>query len=54
MLSDAAVEAVRRALARLQPARAGYGAGLSSFNVNRDAFNSETKRWYQGTTCAVS
>lgn len=48
VLNDAAVEAVRRAVAKLQPARVGYGAGTSYFNVNRDAIHPETKRWYQG------
>jgi hypothetical protein len=48
VLNDAALEAVRRAIARLQPARVGYGTGLSYFNVNRDAIHPETKRWYQG------
>ena len=35
-------------MGRLQPARVGYGAGVSYFNVNRDAIHPETKRWYQG------
>jgi neutral ceramidase len=47
-LSDAAVAAVRRAVDRLTSARIGYGAGVSYFNVNRDAIHPETKRWYQG------
>jgi neutral ceramidase len=47
-VNDAVVEAVRRAVAKLQPARVGYGTGQSYFNVNRDAINPETKRWYQG------
>ena len=47
-LSDATIEAVRRAMDRRQPARVGYGAGVSHFNVNRDAIHPETKRWYQG------
>jgi hypothetical protein len=51
-LSDAAVEAARRAVARLQPARVGYGAGVSHLNVNRDAIHPETKRWYQGPNLA--
>ena len=48
VLNDAAVEAVRRAIAQLQPARVGYGTGQSHLNVNRDAIHPETKRWYQG------
>ena len=38
----------RRAMDRRQPARVGYGAGVSYFNVNRDAIHPDTKRWYQG------
>ena len=51
-LADSTVEAVRRAMGRLQPARVGYGAGVSYFNVNRDAIHPETKRWYQGPNTA--
>jgi hypothetical protein len=47
-LSAAAVEAVRHAITKLQPARIGYGTGVSYLNVNRDAIHPETKRWYQG------
>jgi neutral ceramidase len=48
VLADATVQAVGLALKRLQPARAGYNAGQSYFNVNRDALHPETRRWYQG------
>jgi hypothetical protein len=47
-LANAAVDAVRRAVARLQPAEVGYGAGAVHLNVNRDAIHPETRRWYQG------
>jgi neutral ceramidase len=47
-LAGAVFEAVRAAIGRLQPARVGYGAGVSNLNVNRDAIHPETKRWYQG------
>jgi neutral ceramidase len=48
VLADATVQAVGLALKRLRPARVGYNAGESYFNVNRDALHPETKRWYQG------
>jgi hypothetical protein len=41
-------DAVRSAKARLQPALAGFGTGMSYLNVNRDTVNPETKRWTQG------
>jgi len=41
------VEAVRQAKAKLQPARLGFGTGLCSLNVNRDAIDPETRRWTQ-------
>jgi hypothetical protein len=45
---DAAfLDAVRQARARLQPARVGFGTGLSHLNVNRDTVGDETHRWTQ-------
>jgi neutral ceramidase len=41
------LDAVRQAKARLQPARVGYGTGLSYLNVNRDAIDPETRHWTQ-------
>jgi hypothetical protein len=41
------VDAVRQAKARLQPARVRFGTGFSSLNVNRDAIDTETRRWTQ-------
>ena len=41
-------EAVAAAKAKLQSARVGFGAGSSWLNVNRDAINPTTRRWYQG------
>jgi neutral ceramidase len=41
------VDAVRQAKAKLQPARVGFGTGLSYLNVNRDAIDPETRRWTQ-------
>ncbi len=42
------VDAVRQAKAGLQPARVGFGTGLSYLNVNRDAIDPETRHWTQG------
>ncbi len=41
-------EAVRRANAKLEPARVGYGTGQFYLNVNRDAVHPDTRLWYQG------
>jgi hypothetical protein len=41
------VDAVRQAMAKLQPARVGFGTGHSYLNVNRDAIDSETHLWTQ-------
>ena len=41
------LDAVRQAKAKLQPARVGFGKGLSYLNVNRDTVDPETHRWTQ-------
>jgi hypothetical protein len=41
------MDAVRQAKAKLQPARLGFGTGLSYLNVNRDNIDTETHRWTQ-------
>ncbi len=41
------LEAVKQARAKVQPARMGYGTGLSYLNVNRDAINPATHLWTQ-------
>jgi neutral ceramidase len=41
------LEAVRKAKAKLQPARVGFGTGRSYLNVNRDAIDAETHLWTQ-------
>lgn len=38
---------VRQANANLQPARAGFGTGLSYLNVNRDSIDPQTHLWTQ-------
>ncbi len=46
-LSVSILDAVRQAKAKLQPARTGYGTGMSYLNVNRDAINPATHLWTQ-------
>lgn len=41
------LEAVRQAKSNLQPARVAFGTGLSYLNVNRDAIDTQTRRWTQ-------
>jgi hypothetical protein len=41
------LDAVGQAVANLQPARMGFGEGMSYLNVNRDAINPKTRRWTQ-------
>ncbi len=42
------VESVRLAQQRLQPARVGYGTGVSYINVNRNIIDPKTRRWWEG------
>jgi hypothetical protein len=42
------VDAVRQARQALQPARAGYGTGVSYINVNRQSVDPSTGRWREG------
>jgi neutral ceramidase len=46
--TDKIVEAVRLAAQRLEPARLGYGTGVSYINVNRNIIDPETRRWWEG------
>jgi len=39
--------AVRKAKAKLQPARMGFGKGMSYLNVSRDAIDYDTRKWTQ-------
>lgn len=43
----AMVAAVQMGKARLEPAKVGYGTGMSYLNVNRDAISKETRLWTQ-------
>jgi hypothetical protein len=40
--------AITLAQARMQPARMGYGEGVSFINVNRNVIDPETRRWWEG------
>ncbi len=42
------VESVRLAKERLNPARLGYGTGVSYINVNRNIIDPKTRRWWEG------
>jgi neutral ceramidase len=43
----AILDAVRQAKAKLEPARVGFGTGLSYLNVNRDVVSDDSHRWTQ-------
>ena len=47
-VAAAILKAVQEAKAKLQPAVIGFGSGDVYLNVNRDAVNPVTKKWYQG------
>jgi neutral ceramidase len=42
------LEVAKQAKAQLQPARMGFGTGLSYLNVNRDVIDPATRLWTQG------
>ena len=41
-------KSVKLAKEKLQPARIGYGSGVSYVNVNRNIIDPETRRWWEG------
>jgi neutral ceramidase len=45
---DNIFKAVQLAKERLQPARIGYGTGVSYLNVNRNYIDPKTRRWWEG------
>ena len=47
-LEEKIFESVRAARSRVQPARMGYGTGVSYINVNRNIIDPETRRWWEG------
>jgi len=42
------VRSVQLAMDNMQPARIGYGEGVSYINVNRNIIDPETRRWWEG------
>ncbi|MGW8315078.1 MAG: neutral/alkaline non-lysosomal ceramidase N-terminal domain-containing protein [Bacteroidales bacterium] len=47
-IEEAIIDVVIQAGSNLQPARIGYGTGISYLNVNRDVIDPETRLWSQG------
>jgi neutral ceramidase len=45
--SQAVLDAVRQAKAKMQPARVGFGTGTMYLSVNRDAIDPTTRKWTQ-------
>ena len=43
------VETLKLATERLQPARMGYGTGVSYLNVQRDNIDQKTRKWWEGS-----
>mgnify|MGYP005849563563 CR=1 FL=1 len=41
-------KSVKTAKEKLQPARVGYGSGVSYLNVNRNIIDPKTRRWWEG------
>lgn len=46
---ESIVKAVTQAKSKLQPARMGFGKGVSYLNVNRDAIEKDTRKWTQAS-----
>jgi neutral ceramidase len=40
---------IKEAAGKLQPARIGYGTGVSYINVQRDIINRQTNKWWEGS-----
>ena len=47
-LENKIFESVKLAKKKLQPARIGYGTGVSYINVNRNIIDPKTRRWWEG------
>jgi hypothetical protein len=47
-LADKIFEALKTANGKLQPARMGYGTGVSYINVNRNMIDPKTHGWWEG------
>lgn len=46
--ADQVFETVKAASENLQPARIGYGTGVSHINVNRNIIDRKTNKWWEG------
>jgi neutral ceramidase len=46
--ADQIFSAIKAAKEKLQPARIGYGAGVSYINVNRNIIDRKTNKWWEG------
>ncbi|NLD36658.1 MAG: hypothetical protein GX654_07305 [Desulfatiglans sp.] len=47
-LEELIFKSIKLAKERLQPARIGYGTGVSYINVNRNIIDPKTRRWWEG------
>jgi hypothetical protein len=47
-MEEKVMQGLAAAVARLQPARAAWGTGVSYINVNRDLVDPATNRWWEG------
>lgn len=47
-LEQKIISSVKQAKLALQPARIGYGTGVSYINVNRNIIDPKTRRWWEG------
>ncbi len=47
-LEEKIFEAVKAAKEKMQPARIGWGKGVSYINVKRDLIDSKTRKWWEG------
>ena len=47
-LEQKIIESVKQAKLKLQPARVGYGTGVSYINVNRNIIDPKTRMWWEG------
>jgi hypothetical protein len=47
-VADKVFEALKTANGKLQPARMGYGTGVSYINVNRNIIDPKTNTWWEG------
>ncbi|MEJ2109482.1 MAG: hypothetical protein P8Z37_06125, partial [Acidobacteriota bacterium] len=46
--ADQVFSAIKAAKEKLQPARIGYGTGVSYINVNRNIIDRKTNKWWEG------